>query len=114
MLTCCMNPVCHAEFRLLDSGGDYYSLERRGKNTEFFWLCVGCAERYELYLDANEGIMLRSRRDRWHCDLPCINANLRLVAHAARRRQTTPGGERALFDRSIPVPSHSNQRLHGF
>ncbi len=57
MVSCCANPPCRIEFKLLN-GGDLYALERRSANTEFFWLCSACVPMVALRLDAMGGVSL--------------------------------------------------------
>jgi hypothetical protein len=115
MLNCCVNPVCRAEFRLLGSG-DFYALERRAANTEYFWLCPDCATRFELHIDGLGCVSPKIRGERGHGDSPKLDANLRLVAHTVRRMLTIPAGEcvGVAVDCSVPTPSHSSLRLHSF
>jgi hypothetical protein len=110
MLKYCVNPACCAEFELLHSG-DFYALERRDANTEFFWLCPECASRYALQLDAMDRVWSRLRSDCASVCPPNPEANLRLVAHAVRHLQAIPGGERAVLECAVSTPSHSSLRM---
>jgi hypothetical protein len=47
MVNRCVNPACHAEFKLLNAG-DLYAHESRSSSTEFFWLCTACADSFDL------------------------------------------------------------------
>lgn len=113
MVHSCVNPVCRAAFKLLGSG-DFYALERRTANTEFFWLCPECASRFELHLDAMGCVSPRVRGERGLANPPRPDANLRLVAHAVRHMQAIPAGERAVLVSSIPDTTHCGLRLHSF
>ncbi len=62
MVSCCANPPCRIELKLLN-GGDLYALERRSADTEFFWLCSACVPIVALRLDAMAGVSARPRSD---------------------------------------------------
>ena len=62
MVSCCVNPACRTEFKLLNTG-DLYALERRSADTEFFWLCSACVPVVALGLDAMGGVSVRPRSD---------------------------------------------------
>ena len=75
MVSCCVNPACRAEFKLLNTG-DLYALERRSADTEFFWLCFACALVVAPGLDAMGGVSVRTRSDARHPQLPDLNSCL--------------------------------------
>lgn len=113
MLNRCINPICRAEFKLLGSG-DFYKLELRAANREFFWICPECSERFDLSLDEMNRVTVRPRSDR---NVTCSlnpEANLRLMAHTERPMKAFPGGEREASDNSVPGTFPSRMRPHRF
>jgi hypothetical protein len=96
MVSCCVNPACRTEFKLLNTGY-LYALEKRSADTEFFWLCSACALVVAPGLDAMGGVSVRPRSDARHPQLPRLDSRLRLIAR--------PSVER--------TPSHRSIRAHG-
>ena len=96
MVSCCVNPACRTEFKLLNTGY-LYALERRSANTEFFWLCSGCALVVALGLDAMGGVSVRPRSDAHRPHPPSLESRLRLVARSSAER----------------IPWHRSNRAHG-
>ncbi len=96
MVSCCVNPACRTEFKLLNTG-DLYALERRSADTEFFWLCSACVPVVALGLDAMEGVSVRPRSDVRRPQLPHLDSRLRLVARSSVGR----------------TPWHRSNRAHG-
>ena len=96
MVSCCVNPACRTEFKLLNTG-DLYALERRSADTEFFWLCSACALVVALGLDARGGVSVRPRSDARHPQIPHLDNRLRLVARTSVER----------------TPWHRSNRAHG-
>lgn len=85
MISCCVNPACRTEFKLLNMGY-LYALEKRSADTEFFWLCSACALVVALGLDAMGGVSVRPRSDARHPQLPHLDSRLRLVARPSVER----------------------------
>ena len=77
MVSCCINPACHTEFRFLNTGG-LYALERRSVDTEFFWLCSACVPLVALFLDLMGNVCVGSKFDAPH-QHPHPDSRLRLV-----------------------------------
>ena len=99
MISCCVNPACRAEFKLLNAG-DLYAHERPSDDTEFFWLCSACAPKVDLQLDPNGRVSVRPRSDINLARPPHPDGDLRLVARPMKRlpwRHMMPFGERASF-----------------
>jgi len=97
MVNCCVNPVCRAEFKLLNTG-DLYAYERPTADTEFFWVCSACGPEVNLHLDARGGVSVRPRSDINRAQPPHPDGHLRLVARPMKRLpwyHTIPYGERA-------------------
>jgi hypothetical protein len=94
MVDCCANPACRGEFKMLHSG-DLYALERRAANTEFFWLCSGCAPQFDLVLNAEGRLSFRPQSGGRHTHPVDRDANLRLVSRASRTpwRNAIPSDE---------------------
>ena len=86
MVNQCVNPSCHAEFKLLNTGY-VYALESRLTATEFFWLCSDCARTVVPSLDALHQICVTSRSELRSQRPPHPNHDLRLMTQlgAARR-----------------------------
>ena len=78
MVSRCVNPACHAEFRSLHTG-DIYAVERRAADTEFFWLCSACVPLVALSLDSTGNVSVEPRGDAGHLHEPHPNSRLRLV-----------------------------------
>ena len=85
MVSCCANPACRIEFKLLN-GGDLYALERRSADTEFFWLCSACVPMVALRLDAMGGVSARLRSDALRPQPPHSDSLLRLVSRFSMDR----------------------------
>jgi hypothetical protein len=86
MVSFCVNPACHAEFRSLNTGA-LYAVERQSVNTEFFWLCSACVPVVVLSLDAMGCVSVRPKSDAVRPRPPHPDGYLRLVA---RRKLLTP------------------------
>lgn len=84
MVNQCMNPTCHTEFRLLNSG-DLYAVDRPDGDTEFFWICARCAKNLELHLDRFGDVILVRKGSPLALTAPRPRASLRLVAQKTRR-----------------------------
>jgi hypothetical protein len=99
MVGSCVNPACGAEFKQL-SGGDLYALERRASDTEFFWLCSGCAAVFDLWRDVSGKVGLRRRGAGGRMRSPQPDGNLRLVTRGLRslpRRDDSPASGRPMI-----------------
>lgn len=83
MVTSCVNPVCRNEFRLLNTG-NFYALERRSADTEFFWLCSACVPLVALSRDPM-GCISVSPQSTVRPKPPHPDGNLRLVAQPKLR-----------------------------
>jgi len=97
MVSCCVNPACGVEFKLLNAG-DLYAHERPNLNTEFFWLCSECCSKVELQLDGNGYISVRKRSEMDGRQPPHPAGHLRVVTRPIGRkpwRHSIPSGERA-------------------
>ena len=108
MVSCCANPACRIEFKLLN-GGDLYALERRSADTEFFWLCSACVPLVALRLDAMGGISARPRSDALRPQPPHSDSLLRLVYranHAQGRRFQSDPAQSALHYAQPHKPSN--------
>jgi len=82
MVSRCVNPQCHAEFRFLNEG-NLFALERRSADTEFFWLCPSCIPHLCVSLDAMGHVTVRALTDRPIHTLPSPDLYLRPVTHLA-------------------------------
>ena len=94
MVNCCINPVCRTEFRLLSSG-DLYAIEIPSAETEFLWMCAGCASRFNLSLDSAGNLALIPKGRSALGSPPQLQARLHLVAHTRRHipwRNEIPAG----------------------
>jgi hypothetical protein len=78
MVSRCVNPACHAEFRSLNTG-DIYAVERRSADTEFFWLCSACVPLVALSLDSTGSVSVEPRGDAERLHEPHPDSRLRLV-----------------------------------
>ena len=86
MVSYCVNPACHTEFRSLNTGA-LYAVERRSVSTEFFWLCSACVPVVALSLDPMGCISVRPKSDAVRSQPPHPDGYLQLVA---RRKLRTP------------------------
>jgi hypothetical protein len=96
MVKRCFNSACQEEFKLLNAG-DLYACERRSADTEFFWLCCGCASRFDIFLDAAGRVTLEPRRETYRFRPPYLDGRLRLISRSVKpapRPNTLPFGER--------------------
>ena len=84
MINQCVNPACRSEFKLFNSG-DLYAIERTHGYPEYFWVCSTCASKFNVSVDPMGLVSLRPRSERDQASQVHPHANLRLVAHAARR-----------------------------
>ena len=84
MVSCCINPACHTEFRFLNTGG-LYALERQSVNTEFFWLCSACVPLVALSLDLLGNVCVGPKCDAVHQQHPHPDRRLRLVYRPMER-----------------------------
>jgi hypothetical protein len=74
-----------------------YALERRSRDTEFFFLCSNCAGRYDLYLDPAGGVSIRPRGTAYRGLPTHSEEGLRVVTRSTSslpRLKTVPSGER--------------------
>jgi hypothetical protein len=95
MVSCCVNPACRTESKLLNKGY-LYALERRSADTEFFWLCSACALVVEMSLDEMGGVSVRPRSGTRHPQLPHLDSRLRLVARPSVEQTPWHRASRAL------------------
>jgi hypothetical protein len=96
MVQHCFNPACHQDFQLLYAG-DLYALERGSADTEFFWLCIACASRFDLFVDDSGTISLSDRRAARIAARTPPQGELRLISRCARpapRLDSRPTAER--------------------
>jgi hypothetical protein len=96
MVSCCVNPACRTEFKLLNAG-DLYAHEQPDANTEFFWLCAACCSKFELQLDADGGVSVRPRSYLAGSHPPHPAGHLHIVTRPIGRklwRHAIPSGER--------------------
>ena len=100
MVTSCVNPACRTEFRFLNIG-NLYALERRSKDTEFFWLCSACVPVVALSLDPMGCVSVRPQSDAIRPQPPHPDGYLRLVA---QRKLRTPW-HRASLARGLTLSS---------
>jgi|ERR1700722_10367179 hypothetical protein len=106
MVSRCVNPACHAEFRSLNTG-DIYAVERRFSDTEFFWLCSACVPLVVLSLDSTGSVFVGSRGDAGRLREPHPNSRLRLVYSPVEH---TPW-RRAGLARGLTLPVHLRNPL---
>ena len=95
MISRCVNPACHAEFKLYNSG-TLYAHERRGANTEFLWLCAPCAAHLAPSLEPDGSVSVVPRAAVEGSHPPRPDASLRMVGRPMGRlpwRKTVPAGE---------------------
>ncbi len=93
----CVNPDCNIEFRFPNKG-DLYAFEKRGANTQFFWLCSACVPQMVLHLDPDGEVAVSPRSGNAHGQPPHPDRNLRMVSYPMRhtpRRRITRGPLRA-------------------
>jgi hypothetical protein len=96
MVSCCVNPACRVEFKLLNAG-DLYAHERPNANTEFFWLCSSCCSKFELQLDVDGCVSVRPRGHVPGPQPPHPGGHLHIVTRPIGRkpwRHSIPAGER--------------------
>ena len=97
MISQCVNPDCHAEFRVFNSGF-LYALERPSADTEFFWLCSLCADRFKPCLGADGEVAVMPRLQSEGGLPPRWEGEIRLVSAPAQRipwRSAIPSDETA-------------------
>lgn len=80
MIDRCANPHCQSNSAPLGDG-KLYSLDRRGHNTEFFWLCGECSKSLIPSLDSTGQICVIHKSDRPVRMPPHLEYDLRVVAH---------------------------------
>jgi len=79
MIDQCMNPECKSKSKPL-TDGNLYSLERRSRNTEFFWLCGECSQSLLPSVDVNGEVSVAHRTLRRRRTPPNLDRDLRTVA----------------------------------
>ena len=95
MVSRCINPACRTEFKLFNSG-TLYAHERRGADTEFFWLCSPCASHLVPCLAADGHVAVMPRGVAGSSLPPHPDAGIRLIARPMPRipwRKGVPAGE---------------------
>jgi len=108
MVQRCVNPNCHEEFKLLNAG-DLYVFGRGSAELEFFWLCAGCASKFDPYLDPEGRVSVKARSaDR--AQPADSEVHFRLISRTrkpAPRPRTMPSGEHAssFVFLTGPIPS---------
>jgi hypothetical protein len=100
MIRCCINPLCRAKFRSLNTGV-IYAVERRSADTEFFWLCSSCVPVVALSLDSMGSISVGPRCDAGRLQRPHPDSRLRLLYSPA---ELTPW-LRARLARGLTLPN---------
>ena len=63
MTQCCVNPICHQDFKFFNAG-EIYALEDQSLATQFFWMCPACSVSFVLRLVSGcLQVVARSRMD---------------------------------------------------
>ena len=110
MVTCCANPACCNEFRLLNTG-DLYAVDKPHAKSEYLRICSNCATHFTPHLDPMGMVSLRLRGEREPAQLPRVHATLRLVAHAVRRmpwRRAIPASARPVTESPLRWGSYTH------
>lgn len=110
MINTCINPGCHTELKILNTGC-LYAVERRSANTEFIWLCANCAAQFDVYLDPTGCPVISPRSDQVHRRPPHPDSRLLLVFnhtssfHTTHRRPVAYSG--TVNSYRLATPSHA-------
>ena len=95
MISRCINPVCHTEFKLYNSG-TLYARDRRSADTEFFWLCAPCASHLVPCIEPDGSVSATPRCAQKSSQPGHPDESIRMVPRLTPRnpwRNAVPGGE---------------------